>query len=146
MPHELDYDAAARRLKIGTGYITNVSPAVSAYEVSGKNVLRQWSSYRRKDRSKPPMGDRRPPTPLSDIQPKARPAEYLGTPCCIARPHSARRAGAEAADLLARIVDAPTIDSDTLRAAGPLGEASAEAPEVAESAAEEQSSTPPAIL
>jgi hypothetical protein len=30
-----------------------------AYEVSGKNVLRQWFSYRRRDRSKPVIGDRR---------------------------------------------------------------------------------------
>ncbi len=28
MPHDLTYDATARRLKIGTGYIANVSPAV----------------------------------------------------------------------------------------------------------------------
>src|SRR5690606_23805469 len=55
MPHELDYDPAERRLKIGEGYVANVSPEVWAYEVSGKRVLSQWWSYRRKDRSKPPM-------------------------------------------------------------------------------------------
>jgi hypothetical protein len=33
------------------------------------------------------------------------------------------------ADLLTRIVSGPTIDSDTLRAAGSLSEASAESPE-----------------
>jgi len=59
MPHDLDYDAAKRRLLIGTGYIANVAPEVWTYEVSGKNVLKQWWSYRRLDRSKPPMGDRR---------------------------------------------------------------------------------------
>ncbi len=37
------------------------------YEVSGKNVLDQWFSYRRRDRSNPPMGDRRPPSPLHSI-------------------------------------------------------------------------------
>lgn len=76
MPHDLAYDAAARRLKIGTGYIANVSPAVWAYEVSGKRVLTQWWSYRREDRSKPPMGDKRPPSELSRIQPTAWLPEY----------------------------------------------------------------------
>lgn len=40
------------------------------------------------------------------------------------------------ADLLARVVDGATIDSNTLREAGSLGEASAEAPELEESEAE----------
>ncbi|MEO7027562.1 MAG: type ISP restriction/modification enzyme, partial [Caulobacteraceae bacterium] len=76
MPRELAYDASTRRLRIGTGHIANVSPAVWAYEVSGKRVLTQWWSYRREDRSKPPMGDRRPPSPLSAIQPTAWLPEY----------------------------------------------------------------------
>jgi hypothetical protein len=129
MPHELDYDAALRRLKIGTGYVVNVSPKVWRYEVSGKNVIRQWWSYRREDRSKPPMGDRRRPSKLSGIQPTAWLAEYTTELLALLRvltllvalePHQA--------DLLARIVDGSTIDSDTLRAAGSLGEASAEPP------------------
>lgn len=76
MPHELDYDAGSRRLKVGAGFIANVSPEVWTYEVSGKNVLSQWWSYRRQDRSKPPMGDRRPHSKLSEIQPTIWPAEY----------------------------------------------------------------------
>jgi hypothetical protein len=139
MPHELDYDAAARRLKIGTGYVANVSPAVWAYEVSGKNVLRQWWSYRRKERSKPPMGDKRPPSKLSEVQPKDWPSEYTTELLAVLRILTRLVAlEPKQADILARIVAAPTIDSDTLRAAGSLGEASAEAPEVAEGAAEEQ--------
>jgi hypothetical protein len=58
LPDVMAYDAATRRLTIGKGHIDNVMPEVWAYEVSGKNVLRQWFSYRRRDRSKPPMGDR----------------------------------------------------------------------------------------
>ena len=76
MPHDLDYDGALRKLKIGTGFIANVSPEVWTYEVSGRNVLSQWWSYRRQDRSKPPMGDKRPPSKLSEIQPTIWPAEY----------------------------------------------------------------------
>src|SRR5690606_30889465 len=67
-PDTLDYDAAARRLKVGAGHIDNVAPEVWAYEVSGKNVLRQWFSYRRKNRERPVSGDRRPPSPLGEIQ------------------------------------------------------------------------------
>jgi hypothetical protein len=53
-----------------------VLSAVWRYEVSGKQVLTQWFSYRRKTRERPLIGDRRPPSPLGDIQPEAWPAEY----------------------------------------------------------------------
>ena len=75
-PDSIDYDAAARRLKIGTGFIDNVPPAVWAYEVSGKNVLRQWFSYRKKNRERPLIGDKRKPSPLGDIQPDHWLPEY----------------------------------------------------------------------
>ncbi|MEA3029796.1 MAG: hypothetical protein QOG13_1121 [Sphingomonadales bacterium] len=75
-PDSIDYDAANRRLKIGTGFVDNVPPAVWAYEVSGKSVLRQWFSYRKKNRERPQIGDRRPPSPLSDIQPPHWLPEY----------------------------------------------------------------------
>ena len=76
LPDAMEYDAAKHRLHIGKGYVDNVSPKVWAYEVSGMNVLRQWFSYRRRDRSRPIIGDRRPPSPLSDIQPDHWLAEY----------------------------------------------------------------------
>lgn len=75
-PDSVDYDAAERRLKIGTGFIDHVPPAVWAYEVSGKQVLRQWFSYRKKDRARPLIGDKRPPSPLGDIQPDHWLPEY----------------------------------------------------------------------
>ena len=75
-PNELRYDAAARRLFIGKGYVDNVSQAMVDYDVSGMNVLTQWFSYRKKDRRRPIIGDRRPPSPLSDIQPDHWLAEY----------------------------------------------------------------------
>jgi hypothetical protein len=126
MPHDLDYEPAERRLKIGNGYIANVSPAVWAYEVSGKNVLRQWWSYRRKDRSKPPMGDRRPPSPLSDIQPETWPAEYTTELLNVLRVLTRLVAlEPKQAALLARIVASPTLGVDALREAGPLSEAAA---------------------
>ncbi len=75
-PDEIDYDPVKRRLKVGKGYIDNVDPRVWAYEVSGKQVLRQWFSYRKKDRERPQIGDRRKPSPLGDIQPDHWLPEY----------------------------------------------------------------------
>jgi Type ISP C-terminal specificity domain len=130
MPHELEYNAASRRLKIGAGFVANVLPEVWAYEISGKNVVSQWWSYRREDRSKPPMGDRRPHSKLSEIQPTIWPAEYTTELLALLRVLT-RLVALEPrqADLLTRVVEGATIDSDTLSAAGSLSEASAEAPE-----------------
>jgi len=137
VPHELDYDAPARRLKIGTGYIANVSPQVWAYEVSGKRVLSQWWSYRRKDRSKPPMGDKRPPSKLSEIQPKTWLPEYTTELLNVLRVLT-RLVALEPRqdDLLSRIVEGPTISADALGGAGALSDSSAELAETAESAAD----------
>jgi hypothetical protein len=76
LPEEMDYDPATRRLTIGKGFIDNVAPEVFAYEVSGKQILRQWFSYRRRDRTRPIIGDRRPPSPLDAIQPEHWLPEY----------------------------------------------------------------------
>lgn len=76
MPDAIDYDPVTRRLNIGDGYVENVSPEVWAYEVSGKQVVRQWFSYRKANRERPIIGDRRPPSPLGDIQPASWPSEY----------------------------------------------------------------------
>src|SRR5207249_8735237 len=46
------------------------------YEVSGKRVLTQWFSYRKRHRERPIIGDRRPPSKLGDIQPDHWLAEY----------------------------------------------------------------------
>jgi hypothetical protein len=76
LPDTMDYDPATRRLNIGKGYIENVAPEMWAYEVSGKQVLWHWFSYRRRDRSRPIIGDRRPPSPLDKIQPDHWLPEY----------------------------------------------------------------------
>ncbi len=59
-----------------TSPVERVPPVVWQYEVSGKQVLRQWFSYRQKDRSRPIMGDRRLPSKLGEVQPDHWPAEY----------------------------------------------------------------------
>lgn len=76
MPDEISYDEAGRRLLVGKGFIENVPPTVWAYEVSGKRVLTQWFSYRKKNRERPIIGNRRPPSKLGEIQPDHWLAEY----------------------------------------------------------------------
>lgn len=76
MPDTISHDANLNRLHVGDGYIDNVSAAVWNYEVSGKPVILHWFSYRKRDRSRPLLGDRRPPSPLGDIQPDHWLPEY----------------------------------------------------------------------
>jgi hypothetical protein len=76
MPDKIEYDAGKRRLLVGGGFIDNVPPEVWDYEVSGKRVLTQWFSYRKRHRERPIIGDRRPPSKLGDIQPDHWLAEY----------------------------------------------------------------------
>ena len=76
MPDEMSYSPGLQRLNEGQGYIEPVPKAVWDYEVSGKQVLVQWFSYRRKTRERPQIGDRRPPSPLGDIQPDHWLPEY----------------------------------------------------------------------
>lgn len=76
MPDSLSYDAATQRLHVGSGFVEPVPPAVWAYEVGGRPVLVQWFNARRRHREKPQIGDRRPPSPLGEIQPDSWPAEY----------------------------------------------------------------------
>jgi hypothetical protein len=104
-----------------------VSPQVWAYEVSGKRVLTQWWSYRRKDRSKPPMGDKRPPSDLSKIQPDKWLPEYTTEFLSVLRVLT-RLVALEPTqdDLLRRIVEGPTISADALHSTGALSESSAD--------------------
>lgn len=76
LPDDIDYDPAKRRLIVGKGHIDDVMPEIWAYEVSGKPVVRQWFSYRKRDRSRPIIGDRRPPSPLDAVQPDHWLGEY----------------------------------------------------------------------
>jgi len=116
MPDTISYDATNRYLRIGGGHIDNVPPAVWAYEVSGKHVLTQWFSYRRRNRERPQIGDKRPPSPLGDIQPAGWPADYttelLNVLHVLARLVLLEP---DQADLLDRICAAPTLNEEVLR-------------------------------
>ena len=114
-PDTIDYDPALQRLKIGTGFIDNVPPAVWAYEVSGKQVLRQWFSYRKKDRERPQIGDKRPPSPLSDIQPDHWLSEYTSELINVLNVLGMLvELEPKQADLLERICDGPLIPTSKI--------------------------------
>jgi hypothetical protein len=119
MPDSIDYDAGKKRLMIGHGYVENVEPKVWLYEVSGKQVLLQWFSYRKKHRERPIIGDRRQPSPLGDIQPDHWLPEYttelinvLNVLGLIVELEPAQ------AKLLEKVCSGPLISSEELQAAG----------------------------
>ena len=121
MPDTIDYDAVKKRLRIGSGYVENVEPAVWRYEVSGKQVLLQWFSYRKKNRERPIIGDRRPLSPLGNIQPDHWIAEYttellnvLNVLGCLVELESYQAA------LLDRVCSGAIISSEELRVTGAL--------------------------
>lgn len=116
-PDALEYDANKRRLLVGTGFIDNVPPAVWAYEVSGKQVLRQWFSYRRKNRERPLIGDKRPPSPLGDIQPDRWLPEYTSELINVLNVLALLvELEPKQADLLKRVCDGPLIPASKLTA------------------------------
>jgi hypothetical protein len=121
MPDTIRYDEAARRLHVGQGHVDNVPPAVWAYEVSGKQVLTQWFSYRGRDRSRPIIGDRRKPSPLGDIQPPGWLPEYTAELLNVLNVLGGLVALEPAqADLLDRICKGATLPANALQtAAGP---------------------------
>jgi hypothetical protein len=82
-------------------------------------VLLQWFSYRKKDR--PIIGDRRPPSPLGDIQPDHWLSEYttelINMLNVIGRLVELEPAQAK---LLEKVCSGPTISAEELLAAGAL--------------------------
>lgn len=121
LPETMRYDAATRRLHVGAGHVENVSPAMWAYEVSGKQVLPQWFSYRRRDRTRPLIGDKRPPSELEKIVPAHWPAEYTSDLLDLLNVLG-RLVALEPrqGELLDRVLAARQIHADDLREAGAL--------------------------
>ena len=121
MPDEIRHDPATNRLHVGDGFVEPVSAAVWAYEVSGKQVVKHWFSYRRRDRTRPLIGDRRPPSALNEIRPDRWLPEYT-TDLLALLTVLTRLTDLEPrqAALLERILAAPRIDRAELSAAGAL--------------------------
>ena len=118
-PDRLAYDSILHRLKVGEGFIDNVPPATWEYEVSGKQVLSQWFSYRRLDRTRPIIGNRRQPSELDRVQIESWPVEYT-TELMNVIHVLGRLVNLETkqSDLLDRICDGELVDSEDLRAMG----------------------------
>ena len=122
LPATMTYDAAKQRLHIGKGYVDYVTAAMRGYEISGKNVLDQWFSYRRLDRTKPLIGDKRPPSPLEHIQPEGWLAEYTSDLLDLLNVLGRLVALEPAqADLLERICDGPLIEIEGAGEGGSAG-------------------------
>ena len=121
LPDTMDHDAGINRLRVGKGFVANVTAAMWAYEVSGKPILRQWFSYRRRDRSRPIIGDRRPPSPLDRIQPESWPADYTADLIDLLNVLGRLiKLEPAQADLLKRICAAPLLSLAVLRATGAI--------------------------
>lgn len=121
MPDTIDYDTQNKRLLIGGGFVEPVEPQVWEYEVSGTKVIRHWFSYRKKNRDRPIIGTRRPPSPLSDIHPDRWLPEYtselinlLNVLALLVDLEPSQE------DLLEKICAGPTFSADELQAVGAL--------------------------
>jgi hypothetical protein len=119
MPDTIDYDANTKRLLVGKGYVENVPAAVWSYEVSGKQVLLQWFSYRKKNRDRPIIGGRREPSPLGKIQPDKWLAEYTSELINVLNVLGwLVDVEPEQAALLEKICTGPLLSADELKSAG----------------------------
>jgi hypothetical protein len=129
MPDSIDYDEGKRRLLIGRGYVEGVPPRVWNYEVSGKQVLRQWFSYRKANRERPIIGERRQPSKLGGIQPAYWLAEYTTELINLLNVlgHLVELEQAQA-DLIEQICSGQTISGEELQAAGALTMSTTQAP------------------
>jgi len=124
LPDTMHHDPSTGRLHVGEGFIENVPTAVAEYQVSGRNVLRQWFSYRKADRTRPVIGDRRPPSALDKIQPDHWLPEY--TEDLLNLLHVLGRLVAlepAQATLLGEICAAPLLTEASLTGAGALASA-----------------------
>lgn len=114
-PDELRYDEGAQALHVGRGRVERVTPEMWSYEVSGKHVITQWFSYRKRYRTRPIIGDRRPPSSLKNIQPDGWLSEYTTELLNVL--HVLGRLTAlepTQADLLEQICDGPMLSADAL--------------------------------
>jgi hypothetical protein len=129
MPDSIAYDEGKQRLLIGQGYVEGVPPRVWNYEVSGKHLLRQWFSYRKANRERPIIGDRRQPSKLGEIQPAYWLAEYTTELINLLNVlgHLVELEQAQA-DLLEQICSGQTISGEELRAADALTMSATQAP------------------
>ena len=129
MPDTLGYDAEKHRLLVGKGFIDNVPQSVWEYEVSGKQVLVQWFSYRKKHRERPIIGERREPSPLGDVQPDCWLSTYTTELLNVLNVLALLvELEPKQAEILDRICKGPLISAEELKSAGALEQDAATRP------------------
>jgi hypothetical protein len=117
MPDTLDHDPDKQELLVGAGRIAHVTEQMRNYEVSRVNVLDKWFSYRRRNRERPKMGDRRT-SPLQRIQPESWRAEYTSELIDLLNVLGLlAETEPQQAELLTAIADGPLITVDDLTSA-----------------------------
>jgi hypothetical protein len=117
--HEERFGTEGQTIGKAQGYVENVPASVWSYEVSGKQVLVQWFSYRKANRERPIIGDRRPPSPLCEIQPDCWQSEYTTELINVLNVLGLLvELEPKQADLLARICAGPTISAEELSSVG----------------------------
>ena len=113
MPTTMTYDAARAILRVGDGEFGPVIPAVWAYEVGGKNVLKSWFNYRKAE----PGGKKT--SPLDKVHTTTWPTEWstdlIDVLSVLTRVVNLEPAQA---DLLERILAGPLLARENLTAAG----------------------------
>lgn len=120
MPDTITFDPENQVLHVGDGQIGPVSTEVWNYSVGNKRILSQWFSYRRRNRERPTIGDRRN-SPLSTLQPDSWLPEY--TSDLIDLLHVLTLLAdlqADQAELLNEIAVGPLVTVNDLTAAGVL--------------------------
>ena len=113
MPESMSYDAARATLIIGDGEFAPVRREVWEYTVGGRNVLRSWFNYRKKD----PGGKKT--SPLDHLSPRRWDPDWTTEAIDLLTVLTRLIALEPAqADLLARIIAGQLLSADDLHAAG----------------------------
>ncbi|RYE40238.1 MAG: hypothetical protein EOP24_41560 [Hyphomicrobiales bacterium] len=113
MPNAIAYDANSGSISLGGGEFGPVAPAVWDYTVGGKNVIRSWFNFRKKD----PTGKRT--SPLDDLHVDSWPSdwnsEFIDLLTVLTRLVALHPTQAE---LLDQVVTGPVASRDVLASAG----------------------------
>jgi len=119
---KLNSDHERKRRGRTSPQLCTLSPMeVWQYEVSGKQILLQWFSYRKRNRERPIIGDRRAPSSLGDIQPDHWLPEYTTDLLNVLNVLGLLvELEPKQADLLEKICSGPLISGDELDASGAL--------------------------
>lgn len=120
MPESIAFDAKAGELIIGAGRISNVTPEMWSYTISGNQVVKQWFSSRQKNRERVVIGDRQV-SPLLKVHSDRWTAEYTTELLDLLNVVGILvDLETEQAGLLKQVLDAPTVNVDELATGGVL--------------------------